>query len=149
MTLSYLCSCAQSPEPIEYEKILGGSIYRQGERILSIHSVMAIVDRNDEASRMLKKAKTQQDIATIMSFAGGFAAGWPIGSFLGGGQPDWAIAVIGAGVLLVAIPLQIRANRKARRAIDIYNRSLQKDKKVGFLMNFDLSPGGLRVSMKF
>ena len=60
----------------------------------------------------------------ILSYAGGFMIGWPIGTAIGGGKPAWALAGIGGGLVAVAIPLSISSNKKMETAVRQYNAGL-------------------------
>ena len=59
-----------------------------------------------------------------MGYAGGFLIGYPVGTAIGGGEPKWAMAGIGAGLLIIAIPISSGANKKVKKAIRLYNKSL-------------------------
>lgn len=48
----------------------------------------------------------------ILAAAGGALIGWPLGTAVGGGDPEWILAGVGAGVLAVAIPLAIVGQRR-------------------------------------
>lgn len=50
----------------------------------------------------------------ILAAAGGALIGWPIGTYIGGGEPEWVLAGIGAGLVAIAIPLAIIGNKKCR-----------------------------------
>jgi hypothetical protein len=60
----------------------------------------------------------------MLSCAGGFMVGWPIGTAIGGGDPEWAMAGIGAGLIVIAIPLSLKFNKQAKQAVDTYNGGL-------------------------
>ena len=49
--------------------------------------------------------------------------GWTLGAALGGGEPNWTVAGIGAGHIGVAIPFSIKANREAKKSVTIYNEN--------------------------
>lgn len=123
LLLSFV-ACAQDSEPLTYEKVFGGYTYYQGKRVLNMNSMMSLMQKNPEAYNMLRKGKTQSDLATVMGFAGGFAFGWPVGTWIGGGDPNWTLAAVGAGIFLVSIPIQINANKKILRSVKMYNEDL-------------------------
>jgi hypothetical protein len=60
----------------------------------------------------------------MLSCAGGFMVGWPIGTAIGGGDPEWAMAGIGAGLIVIAIPISSKFNKQAKLAVDTYNGGL-------------------------
>lgn len=57
----------------------------------------------------------------IFSYAGGFMIGWPIGTAIGGGDPNWGIAAAGVGCVLLSIPLANGYKKNAKEAVSIYN----------------------------
>ncbi len=64
-------------------------------------------------------------MAMIFSYAGVFMVGWPLGAAIGGGEPNWAMAGIGAGLIVVAIPISQNFNKKAKHAVETYHGGLQ------------------------
>ena len=78
-------------------------------------------------------------LATIMGGVGGFMVGWPIGTAIGGGEPNWIMAGIGAGLIVVAIPLSQNYNKKAKQAVDTYN--------IGLMTSSLWDKSELRLSM--
>jgi hypothetical protein len=80
---------------------------------------------NDQAYNQIKSAQSTYTMAMIFSCAGGFMVGWPLGTAIGGGEPNWAMAGIGAGLIVVAIPISQSFNKKAKQAVEIYNGGLQ------------------------
>lgn len=48
----------------------------------------------------------------VLGFAGGALIGWPLGTALGGGDPEWYLAGIGAVLVGGAIALEIVGKRK-------------------------------------
>ena len=43
-------------------------------------------------------------LAQYSVLRGGFLIGWPLGTALAGGDPNWTLAAIGAGCVAIAIP---------------------------------------------
>jgi len=72
----------------------------------------------------MKWAKSNSDIATVLGFSGGLMIGWPVGTAIAGGDPNWVIAGVGAGFLAIGIPLSIRASKGMFQAVEIYNSNL-------------------------
>ena len=61
--------------------------------------------------------------------------GYQMGAALAGGELNWLLAGIGAGVIVVAIPVSQKANQQAKEAVDIYN---QKYRTTSFLEDTDI-----------
>jgi len=76
--------------------------------------------------------------------------GWPVGTAIGGGDPNWAMAGIGAGLIVVTIPISQKFNKQAKQAVDIYNLGLQEtsfwDKRE---LRFSMNGNGLGLTLRF
>lgn len=150
ITLFIASLSLSNAQQIEYEKVFGGYIFTQNENTLSLGDLSKIVEDTPQAEDLIKKAKTTTVFTTILSFAGGGLIGWPIGEAIGGGDPNWALAGIGAGLVAVAIPLSSSASKKAKEAVDLYNASLEKQTN-NFTpeLNILASGSGLGLSLRF
>lgn len=51
--------------------------------------------------------------------------GWSIGTVIGGGEPNWTMAGIGAGLIVVAILISQSFNKKVKHAVETYKGGLQ------------------------
>lgn len=83
-----------------------------------------LLKTNGVAFAQFKSANTSGAFSTILGYTGGFLIGWPIGTAIAGGKPNWALAGIGAGLTAVSIPLSISAKKKLKSAVSTYNASL-------------------------
>ena len=101
-----------------------GTLYLQKGQRLTPGQLLSITKSNQAAYEEMKTAKTNYDIGTVLSFSGGFMVGWPIGTALGGGDPNWALAGIGAALIVASIPLSTAYKKHATKAVRIYNRSV-------------------------
>jgi hypothetical protein len=97
------------------------SKFYEGNRILKPREVLSRMEINPEAFQEFKKAKSNYDAAQVLGFAGGFLIGWPLGTALGGGDPQWGLAGGGAALLLASIPLNSGFKKHAKNALTIYN----------------------------
>ena len=137
-------------DSISIKKVFGGyQFYQEGKR-LNMKQLVNTMKPNEQAYQMIKSAQSTNTIATILGFAGGFMVGWTLGTSLGGGDPNWTVAGIGAGLIIVAIPVSQKFNKKARQAVNTYNSQLQASSfwnknelrflttgnGVGFVLNF-------------
>lgn len=145
---SYAFSYAQA---IDSEKVFGGYKFSQNGEKMSFRDLERTMEANESAHQLINYARSRNMLASVISFAGGGLIGWPIGSYLGGGDPNWALAGIGIGLVVVSIPISSSAGKKAKRAVDIYNDSLEETSfhapkprynfivngsRVGFLVTF-------------
>ena len=82
------------------KKVFGGYKYSQSGKLINYSQMGKIMNAYPEAVSLINKAKTSYAFASILSYAGGFMIGWPIGTAIGGGEPNWTLAAIGAPSLL-------------------------------------------------
>lgn len=106
---------------ITYRKVFGGYKFEQNGQALSPKSMLDIFQGNEEAYQAMRKAKSNYDPAMVLSVIGGALVGWPLGTAVGGGDPNWALAAIGGACIIGSIPLGSAFNRHAIRATDLYN----------------------------
>lgn len=69
----------------------------------------------------------------VLGFMGGGCIGWPLGTAIGGGDPQWAIAGIGAGLIAIGLPLSIIATRRAKHMASV--NSMHHDDAVQYAVN--------------
>ncbi|MFT6844055.1 MAG: hypothetical protein ACJAUV_000225 [Flavobacteriales bacterium] len=144
-----LSSFAQQPtDSISIKKVLGGYQFRQANELLKMNQLVYRLKSNDEAYSQIKGASTNYTIATILSATGGFLVGYPIGVAMGGGKPNWTMAAVGAGLIVVAIPISKKSNKQAIKAVKTYNTSLfasSSKPKNEFFLTFSENGVGLKV----
>lgn len=139
---------AQESGKIETRQNLGVVFLQNGKK-LTPKQLLEITKDNPEAYQAMKIAKSNYDIGSVFGFAGGFMVGYPLGSALAGGEPNWTIAGIGAGLILISIPFSIKYSTQAKKAVGMYNSNLTETsfKKVDF--NFGYTRSGLGITMNF
>ncbi|WP_370086656.1 hypothetical protein [Ekhidna sp.] len=103
-------------------KIEKGRFYINDE-VTSLNNFVNAMQSNEEAYKLALKGKSGYSTGNVLGFIGGFMIGWPIGTAIGGGDPNWAIAGGGAAVLVIAIPVMSSASKKLKEAVDIYEGS--------------------------
>jgi uncharacterized protein YfiM (DUF2279 family) len=72
---------------------------------MTLANLAEIMEGNEEAMDYIMKARTNKAFSIILGFSAGVLIGIPVGSALGGGDPNWVLAGVGAGLVLIAIPL--------------------------------------------
>jgi len=100
-------------------KAFGGYRFEQNGEYLNGKALLQRLEVDEEAYGMMKRAKSNSDIATVLGFSGGLMLGWPLGTAIAGGDPNWVLAGIGAGCLAIGIPLSISASKGMFRAVEI------------------------------
>ena len=111
-------------QQIQKTKTFGGYKYSQDGKQLKMGQMVDIMEANADAVLLMKKAKSNNGLGNVIGMIGGFMVGWPVGTAIGGGDPNWALAGIGAGLIVVGIPISSSAFKNANKAVDLYNGSL-------------------------
>lgn len=117
-------------QEINIYKTFGGYRFERDSVSISTKMVLTLMKSNPQAYAEFKKAKTNFDAAGILGFAGGFLIAFPIGTAIGGGDPEWALAAGGLGLILAAIPLNAAFRNHALNALDIYNSNPSSSKRL-------------------
>jgi len=144
-----LCLLSQnSNDTISYSKGFGGYKFEQNGKILKVRDMVSIMENNEEASKLMAKAKTNYNTAMVCSYAGGFLVGWSLGTAIGG-EANWTPAAVGAGFILLAIPLGRGFNKNAIAAVKIYNsEQREQSDNTPVSLKFGLTPSGVGLSLK-
>jgi len=104
-----------------------GTTLEQNGQTYKVREALDVMKGNQEAYDLMKSAKSSYDMANVFAFAGGALIGWPLGSAIAGGDPNWALAGIGAGLIVISIPIANTFKKKADTALEAYNSSLDKN----------------------
>lgn len=142
---------AQSDKRIELESnfFTGMKYYQNGQKITPTRA-SEIIKSNPTASALLKSSNKQAGGATVVSAIGGVLIGFPLGTAIGGGNPNWAIAGAGAAIVVVSAVIYSSAAKKAENAVEIYNSglasSLNKSSKTEVRLLATPTQVGLSVS---
>lgn len=123
-TLMLVCISCCLAQRIESTKNFGGYWYSQNGTRLNMNELVNLMEPDSEAYDLMRSARSNSTISQIISIPAGALIGWPLGSAIGGGDPQWGLAAAGAGLLVLAIPISSAGNRKAQEAIALYNGSL-------------------------
>ncbi|KAA3438391.1 hypothetical protein [Rufibacter hautae] len=141
MFLVYAPLFAQSAaDTIEVKKGFSPAFKYNGEN-LNLNQLLEITKSNPEAYKEMKIAKGKATMANVLGYAGGFLLGYPVGTAIGGGKPNWGLAGVGAGIIALALPFNASLTKHAQNAARIYNNgptqtSLKPvDVKLGFTGN--------------
>lgn len=138
-------------QKIEATKVFGGYKYTQNGTKMTMKDLVQTMKADAKSYQLIKKAQSDNTIASIIGFAGGALVGWPVGAAIGGGDPNWTLAAIGAGLIVVAIPIGSGANKKANLAVETYNKSLgiTSFNEIKPKFNLILNGNGIGLSVNF
>lgn len=148
MLMTFTTFSQSANDSIEIRQSLG-KVYKQHGKNLSMKDLYAILGTNEKAVPEMNKSKANSTPALILACAGGAFIGWPVGTALGGGNPEWWLAGVGAGLIICSIPLITSANRHLCNAVIIYNSDL---KKIGIrepVLQIGASSTGVGISVRF
>lgn len=135
-------------DSIEVKKRLG-TVFIQNGRYLTPRQLLDITESNPEAYKEMKIAKTNYDVGTVFGFAGGFLVGWPVGTAIAGGKPNWTLAGIGAGLIVVSIPFSSAYTKHAKNAVNIYNNGIRQTGMKNFDLKLGLASNGIGLKITF
>lgn len=138
-------------QKIEMEKVFGGYKFTQNGNQVTMKDLVKTMESNEQAFDLIKKAHLNNTLSSIIGFAGGGLIGWPIGTAIGGGEANWTLAGIGAGLVAISIPFSSSANKKAKQATELYNSSLNSTSFYEFKPEFEVlaNANGIGLSMNF
>jgi len=125
-----------------------GFTFQQNQRTYTLREMPALMQNNQEAHNFIQKARNQNTISMVLGAAGGFLIGWPLGTAIAGGDPNWALAAVGGGLIAVTIPITISAKRNANRAVQIYNEGVQTQQS-NLSINLGITPQGVGFQINF
>lgn len=150
LTLAFFGASFCNAQEIETKKVFGGYLYSQNGEKLTMDEMVKTIESHPEALALMKKAKSQYLIASILGATSGVLIGLPIGSAIAGGDPNWVLAGIGAGVFAVGLPISSGVNKKSRRAVELYNSSLDSSyNQLEPEFNFVANENGIGLSINF
>ena len=101
--------------------------FYEGENKISVSDYRDLL--SSDKSNLSKSDSGMGDLKTsqIISAIGGGLIGWPIGQSLANNpfrKPAWWMAGVGAGAILIAIPISTGGYKKMRDASGNYNEGL-------------------------
>jgi hypothetical protein len=126
-----------------------GTVYQLDGKTIGPYRILQVVKTDPAAYRQMKTAIIYYDMSSAFAgisgcFMGDFAA-----SITFEHDPNWTMAAISAGMLLVAIPLSIGYDSHARSAVGLYNSSLRYYPGKKTEMKFACTSNGLTVRLIF
>jgi hypothetical protein len=135
-------------QEITVKKAFGGQQYFLDGKRLTVAQLAETMEGNSEAYSIINNARTANAISMLIGGAGSFMIGYPMGTAAAGGDPNWLLAGIGAGLVAISIPINQKFNKQSRSAIDLYNEGLKKDtgsNGVGLFLGFTETGIGFRL----
>jgi len=119
-----LCVClpALGQKKITAYKTFGGVIYELNDSLtISPRQVSMLLQNNREAYQEFKLARTKNNIAAGLGFAGGVMIAIPLVTAVAGGEPEWWYAGVGGGLAALSLPFLWSYRSRANSALEKYN----------------------------
>jgi hypothetical protein len=140
----------ENKDTIQITKVAGGYKFMQDGQVLNMVQLADMMQNNFVASEYLKKSKSTNGILTILGYGGGFLVGYPLGTAMGGGKPNWTLAAVGVGLIAIAIPIASSANKNLLKAVSTYNGSPQTSRNEKYYdMKLGINQSGLALAIRF
>ncbi len=138
-------------QKISIEKTFGGLKFTQNGKNLTMNELVSVMKSNPDSYKLIKSAKSNNLLAQVIGGVGGGLIGYPIGTVVGGGKPNWTLAGIGAGLVGISITIYSNVKKKAKKAVEIYNSNLNSTTSTNFNPNFKIlaNSNGIGLSMNF
>ncbi|MCL2027776.1 MAG: hypothetical protein FWG79_04725 [Bacteroidales bacterium] len=126
-----------------------GTTFIQDGKSFTFKEVSVLMQDNPLAYESIKKARNNNTFGTVLAALGGAFVGWPLGTALAGGEANWGMVAIGAGLIVVAIPIYNTANRHAHNAVQYYNEGVRPPQSSNVSVNLGTSPNGIGLQINF
>jgi hypothetical protein len=148
LVITYSLNGQDISDTIEVKKAFGVVFLQKGQK-LTPGKLLEISSSNPESYKEMKIAKGNYDAGTLFGFAGGFMVGWPLGTAIAGGEPNWTLAAIGAGLIVISIPFSTSYSKHARKAVEIYNNGLKQTGLNSMEFRLGLTSNGIGLKINF
>ena len=113
------------------------------------NKIIELLKTNNQAFNKFKSGCFPGSIAYILRCTGAGLIGWPLGTAIAGGDPDWTLAAIGGGMIAFSIPVFSISAKNLREAILIYNKGVNKTSLRDKELKIGITNTGLSICLKF
>lgn len=137
-------------QEISIKKTFGGYKFVQYGKTLKMRELGEIVKSNETSFELIKKGHTGNFIGQVLGSVGGFIIGWQLGNLISNIATDLNLAGIGAGLIVIGIPISIKSNKNTNLGLEIYNNTLEPTSQFEFQrsLKFD-GIYKIKTSLKF
>ncbi|MCR9182181.1 MAG: hypothetical protein NXH73_04580 [Flavobacteriaceae bacterium] len=126
----------------------GVRVYQE-ENQLSLRKTQELMASVPLALEEIKKARTNGVFSMVFGGLGGAFVGYPIGREIGGGDPEWIMAGIGAGLIAISIPFESAKFKRTKNAAALYNEHKGYAHKSNMNINFQVSGNSMGLVIGF
>ena len=139
----------QVTPPVKDTIQYSGNKYTLNNENLTLDKMAVIMQNNTVALEYLKSAKGNSGFANVLGYAGGFLIGYPLGTAIGGGKPNWMLAAIGCGLIVIDIPILSSANKNVRKAVNAYNHEGMASRVEKYDIRLGMNQNGMGFAFRF
>ena len=111
--------------------------------------LLEITKSNAISFDYMQKAQKNWVPASILGAIGGGLVGFPLGSVIAGGKMNWTLLGVGAGLIVVSLPLSSAYFKYAKKAVLEYNQGLQKTGYNKVFLQSTISANGIGIKATF
>lgn len=115
---------AQAGQITVKEDFWRGTLYLKNDIVISKDQVRNDLAIDPENLATFKAGNTQQIWGMVFGGIGGAFIGYPLGTSLGGGDPNWTLAGIGAGAVIIGGVIYGGGKNKIELALNNHNSNL-------------------------
>jgi len=135
-------------DTIEVRKVFG-TVFRYKGKNQTPKQLLDLMAPIPEAYKEMEIARSNNTTSAILGFIGGAMVGWPLGTAIGGGDPNWALAGIGAGIIVLSIPFSSAYTRHAKKAAALYNGTQRHSGLDGPGLDIGMTSNGLGLRLSY
>lgn len=146
---SNFCAAQSSSGDIEYRSTGFGPVFSQKGQPLKMRDLKRITQNHPEAYQYMEKAGTNNDLSNVFGFIGGALVGWPLGTAIGGGDPNWTLAAAGGALIGISIPFAIGFKKNAIKGAELYNQNRAASSYQSVSIQLHAGSSGIGISLAF
>lgn len=160
LLLAYFAVClgeciAQNINQTDPVEITGfrEDVYKQNDVILDRDALGYVMRSNAFSSQLIDRADKNRGGASVLGFLGGAGVGYSLGAMLSGADFPAGIFAVGAGFIIISIPLSAAVKRNTLEAIKAHNEHVSKIEtrrsRPKLLWSFGTSANGVGLRAQF
>lgn len=144
----YVSKAQTTSDSLFVAKNFWGYKFYQKDARLNFNQLPYVMEENSEAFNLISHAKSNNTISSIISGAGGFLVGWQLVTAAIGGDPNWVLAGVGGGLIVISIPIFSKSYRQSIEAVKMYNEGLaMSNHRLNF--NIGASRNGIGIMIRY
>ncbi len=124
--------------------------YQNGQKY-KMGALVKLMKPNYKAVEFMEKARANNTFSQIFLFTGAALVGYPVGTSIGGGDPNWTLALAGVGLMALSVPFLTATNKNSRKAVEHYNEGIGTSKNTTFnhSVKFAFTGNGFSLALQF